>query len=148
MYPARYKIALRITHPNMDPEDISTKLGLNPFRKWKAGTQRTTPAGKKLSGIYKETYCVFDLGDKTGRDLVETLSSLTKKLVAFKPLLQNIRSTGGSIEYSIGLFVKSNTGVVIDQRIMIQLVDLGIDLLFDIYESEDTPGKATRRAAK
>lgn len=143
MNPARYKIALRISHPNMDPEDISTQLHLSPSRKWKAGTPRTTPAGKRLAGTNRETYCVFDLDEQTSGDLVETLSAFTKKLLAFKPFLHKIQSTGGGIEYFVGLFVKKNAGITIDKSLMVQLLDLGIELSLDIYDLPN-PKKVTR----
>lgn len=148
MYPARYKISLRITHPSMDPDDISGQLGLSPFRKWKAGSQRTTPTGKPLTGIYKETYCVFDLEEKSAGDLESTLYTLTKQFRSFEHFLKKVRSTGGSIEYFIGLFVKKNTGLVLESSLMAQLVNMGIDLSFDIYESQHFQKKTVRRTAR
>lgn len=141
----KYKVALRVTHPSMDPDDISKRLGLNPSRKWKAGSRRTTPAGRQLTGINKETYCVFDLDEKSGDDLESTLCTLTKQFRSFESFLKKIRATGGSIEYFIGLFVKRNTGVALDGSLMAQLANLGIDLSFDIYESQHFPKKTARR---
>jgi hypothetical protein len=148
MYPARYKISLRITHPNMDPEDISGQLGLSPFRKWKAGSQRTTPTGKQLPGTYKETYCVFDLDEKSDGELESTLCTLTKQFRSLKHFFKKVRSTGGSIEYFIGLFVEKNTGIELDGNLMAQLVNLGIDLSFDIYELQHFQKKTVRRTAR
>lgn len=145
MYPAKYKIALRITHPCMDPDDISKQLRLKSSRKWKAGSQRTTPAGKRLTGTNKETYCVFDLDTKARGDLPSTLNTRIKKLLAFMPLFQKIRSTGGTIEFFVGLFIKINTGMVLDRSLMAQLVDLGIDLSLDIYEAQPSTKEAARR---
>lgn len=148
MNPSKYKIALRINHPNMDPEDISRQLRLSPSRKWKAGTPKTTPTGKQLTGTYKETYCVFDLDEKSGDDLESTLCTLTKQFRSFEHFLKKVRLTGGSIEYFIGLFVKKNTGLELSGSLMAQLVNLGIDLSFDIYESQHFPKKTVRRTAR
>ncbi len=147
MHPARYKISLRITHPSMDPEYISKQLSLKPFRKWKAGSQRTTPSGKRLTGTYKDTYCVFDLDEKIGDDLESTLGTLTRKFYAHKHFLKKVQSTGGNIEYFIGLFVNKNTGLVLDRRLMIQLTELGIDLSFDIYSDQTSTKKVARRTS-
>ena len=132
----------------MDPADISRQLRLSPSRKWKAGTQRTTPTGKQLTGTYKETYCVFDLDEKSDGDLESTLLTLTKQFHSFEHFLKKVRSTGGSIEYFIGLFVKKNTGLELDSGLMAQLVNLGIDLSFDIYESQHFQKKIVRRTAR
>jgi hypothetical protein len=125
----------------MDPDDISTQLRLRPSRKWKAGSRRTTPTGKQLAGTNNETYCVFDLDAKTRDNLYSTLCTGVKKLLAFKPVLQEIRSTGGTIEFFVGLFVKINTGIVLDRSLMAQLTELGIDLSLDIYSERQSTKK-------
>ncbi|TKB68028.1 MAG: DUF4279 domain-containing protein [Nitrospira sp.] len=148
MYPARFEISLRITHPSMDPEDISTQLRLKASTKWKAGLRRTTPVGTLLAGTNDATFCVFELDAKTRGHLDTTLNTLTKKLFRFKHFFQKIRSTGGSIEYFIGLFVNRNTGIILDRSLMAQLVNLGIDLSLDIYASQPTQKKAARRTVR
>jgi hypothetical protein len=148
MYPARFVISLRITHPSMDPEDISTQLHLKASIKRKVGLRRTTPAGTLLAGTNDATFCVFELDAKTRGHLDTSLNALTKKLFRLKPFLQKIRSTGGSIEYFIGLFVKKNTGIMLGKSLMTQLVDLGIDLSLDIYASQQIQKKAARRTVR
>ena len=125
MYPARYKISLRITHPTMDPEDISTQLGLRACVSQKVGSRRTTPAGTLLSGTRDATFCVFELEVSTAMrgDLESALNMWTKKLFASKSFFQNIRSTGGTSEYFIGVFMeKGNTGVVFEDRLVADAV--------------------------
>lgn len=132
----------------MDPEDISGQLDLSPSRKWKAGSQRSTPAGEQLAGTNKETYCVFDLDEKVGSDLELTLCALTTKFRNFEKFFKKVRSTGGTIEFFVGLFVKVNTGIVLDRGLMAQLTKLGIDLSFDIYESHRPRKVAARQVAR
>jgi hypothetical protein len=148
MYPAKYKITLRITHPSMDAEDIAIQLGLQASRRWSAGSRRTTPTGTLLSGVNDVTFCMFELEvpmEMIG-DLGSALSLWTKKLFAAKSFFDHIRSTGGTIEYFIGVFMeKGNTGVVMEVSLMNQLVELGIGLSLDIYESQHVEQEATRR---
>lgn len=98
--------------------------------------------------MYEETHCVFDLDEKSRGGLESTLRALTTKLLSSEHFLKKIRSTGGNIEYFIGLFVKKNTGLVLDTSLMAQLVNLGIDLSFDIYESQHLQKKTARRTAR
>jgi Domain of unknown function (DUF4279) len=52
----RYAISLRVTHPSLDPAEITSALQLTPSRTWRAGEPRTTPKGTPLQGVYSNTF--------------------------------------------------------------------------------------------
>ncbi len=133
MYPHRYKVSIRVWHPKMDAEEISNRLGLVASRMWTAGSQRKTPTGTPLDGVYTESYCSFRLEppDKVG--LVDFLKSFSEGLYRRKDFFEEIRSTGGRLEYFIGLFFEVNSGVVFDFDLHSKLAELKIDLSLDLY---------------
>lgn len=54
--PARFKISLRVWHPDMKSDVISSELGLLPRVSYTAGDKRLTPKGGALAGLRGETY--------------------------------------------------------------------------------------------
>ena len=54
-----YSVALRIRHPDMDPQDVTAALGIEPKHAWRAGEARRTPVGTPLTGVYRDTYLVL-----------------------------------------------------------------------------------------
>ena len=87
MNPFRYKITLRLRHPEMDPDEISNALGMQPQFRWMAGRPRRTPLGQALEGTYHETYWCSRSTTGSGFDLADTLESLVQELERHKEFL-------------------------------------------------------------
>ena len=77
MFPFRYAVSLRVMHPDIDPEDITANIRIQPWRSWRAGEPRATPKGESLKGVYTETYWVANLHKE------KTLRSEKKQLRPF-----------------------------------------------------------------
>ena len=92
-----------------------------------------TPRGEPLSGFNNFTYCSFNL-NHANTDLVEFLHSFSDKLYAHNSYLERLRSTGGLLEYFVGMYVDKNAGIVVDMPLLNKLVDLGIQLSLDLYK--------------
>jgi hypothetical protein len=60
----------------MNPEEICEKLGLQALHKWMAGTQRKTPKGVLLKGVYEESYCTFKLEASKDYGLIDFLTNI------------------------------------------------------------------------
>jgi len=75
-----FKVSLSITHPTIDPGDISRALSLSPSRQSKVGQRRVTPTGTLLDGTYQFSSWghAFDASSVT--DLSEFLPSLVDRL--------------------------------------------------------------------
>ncbi len=138
MYPYRYSVSLRISHPTINPDTITVKLGIQPFRKWMAGEPRLTPKGQTLKGINKGTYWVAELHKE--KSLLSRKMALedflAEQLARFKPMRKyfgHIRKTGGRIEFFVGLFCDKNMGAEFPSSLLETTGKLGIDLSLDIY---------------
>src|SRR5262247_381678 len=94
-----YKISLRLRHTSADPAEITSALGLNPSRCWRAGEMRSTPKGTQLSGTYTRTYWTATLaeGRWPGKALEDAISDLLDQLTARKDFFHRIRSEGGKV---------------------------------------------------
>jgi hypothetical protein len=117
----------------MDPDFISSKLCMEAEIKWKVGDERRTPKGRKLTGKYDTTYCVFELEPPKNMTLADFLIYSNSKLYKHKEFLKSIRNSGGTLEYYIAWIVNGNSGELFDLKLLMQLVDLGIELGFEMY---------------
>jgi hypothetical protein len=126
----------------MDPRQICNHLGLQARIKRKVGERRQTPAGTVVSGVNKESDCVFDLAPPRGCELERFINRCNKALEPHKRFLRRISSTGGSAEYFIGMFLDSNHGVVFSPDLLAQLATLQITLSLDLYSGS---GKKSRK---
>ena len=138
MYPYRYSVSLRISHPTINPDTITMKLGIQPFREWMAGEPRLTPKGQKLKGINRETYWVAELHREKSllSRKVELEDFLAEQLTRFKKMeryFRHIRRTGGRVEFFVGLFCEKNMGAEFPSWLLATMGKLSIELSLDIY---------------
>jgi len=138
MYPYRYAVSLRIRHPQINPDDITDNLGINPSRAWMAGLPRLGIKGNKLNGINEETYWTADLHKEKSIkskkiSFEDYLSKQVKRLNKSEKYFRRIRKSGGQIEFFIGLFCDKNMGVELPSALLARMSKLGIDLSLDIY---------------
>nr|WDE41601.1 hypothetical protein [uncultured bacterium] len=141
MNPYSYNISLRICHPSIDPDEITKILSLAPTRKWLAGENRTTPKGTLLEGYYKESYWCgpfqeYEKYDSVNFELEECIDEFTNNFQKHSDFFNEIRSTGGSVELFVGLFIDGNSGIVFPSSLLSSLGGLCVDLSLDIYPKE------------
>lgn len=138
MEPYRYCISLRITHPYIDPNEISNVLGLKAFIQWKAGDPRINLKGVELGGLRDDSFWRYHPHDKEKissetRYLEDYLDDLTSSLSKNRDFFASIVNSGGHIEYDIGMFSEHNIGSVLPSQLLKRIADLNIGLSFDIY---------------
>ena len=101
------------------------------------GEPRATPQGQPLDGNYTSSYCTLSFNEKwvssDTLSLPEAIGSILDKLTPHTDLLQEITESGGSLEFFIGLAVDANCGLTLEPELMRRLVDLHIEVGFDMY---------------
>lgn len=98
-----YTITLRLRHPAMRPDEMSTSLGLDPHRCWNKGAARTSPEGEPLGGYQKDnawTRCLAG-GPSDELSLAKCLAAVMKELGPASEFLRQFRSTGGTTELEV-----------------------------------------------
>jgi hypothetical protein len=136
--PYRTAFSLRIRHPNIAPGQVTESLGIVPKLYHAVGERRQTPAGQMLDGVYAETYWLyrFPVGpEMTIEDGVEqAVATLLPKGNFFKDLV----ASGGSAELFIGVFLRRNMGVELNQGLLKRVTELNLNLSFDVYVPDGT----------
>lgn len=96
------------------------------MRRWSSGESRTTPKGTPFSGVYKETYCCFDLINNASQDLSIVLKSANEELQRSGELIREVVATGGRIEYYVSL--SGGMGFEFDGSLISEFSELKISL--------------------
>lgn len=65
------QLSLRIRHPDIDPEEISTSLALTPEHCFKAGDSRSARAGSRTTGHHSQTYWLAPVAPEALPDPLE-----------------------------------------------------------------------------
>jgi len=134
-----FKVSLDITHPSIDPEDISRELSLSPLRQTKVGEQRSTPGGGPLMGTYQFSFWCHAFETSGVSDLGTFLASLSQRLVPHGSFFVGLVREGGSVELFCGVFADGNWDEVLDHTLMRRLADMAIDLRLDVYPAVGEP---------
>lgn len=138
MNPYRYSISLRVRHPSMNLDAITSALNLEPFRSWRANERGSTPKGTPLSGVNRESYWAARVaeGDSKSANLPDVIRRLVIELAPHKHLFETLRREGGSIQLFVGWFFDGDSGDVFDFDLLSKMADLKIDLSLDVYPSD------------
>ncbi|MBK0014556.1 DUF4279 domain-containing protein [Stenotrophomonas sp. S41] len=129
----RYSISIRIAHPEMDMSGVCEDLGLVPDFSYSAGDARVTPKGKPIGGVRDGSYWLHSFVEGNDGDVESSLEQIVRFLSVRQEFFEQIARSGGRSELFIGWFSSENTGFNIGNSILRKLVDLSIDLSFDIY---------------
>ena len=136
--PFDYSVSLRITHPTLAAAELCRGVNREAEFSWSVGEQRRTPKGAPLLGVREESYCSFQLR-RDGRDgeLARCLSEAVDALERSKGFLDDLRSTGGSVEFYCFWYPNGDTGEVFDPRLLRRMADLNIGLGINVLDLED-----------
>lgn len=129
----RFNIILLIRHPSIDPQVITNRLGLEPFRCWRQGEPRFTPKGNKLPGTYPNTswHCSFDFEGE--RSFFHSMQVLLERLDVHRDFFNSMVSEGGQIYLNVNLSGDENIGSVLNWNVMEKLIALKINIGVEVF---------------
>ena len=132
--PFDYAVSLRVVHPAMDPDVICEALEWEAKYRWKAGTPRRTPKGTPLEGVYKNSYCSFDVAKGDDGELAACLRTAVGRLEKHAAFLRQVRSEGGEIMFYVFLYPNGDTGETLDVDLLSRMAGMGIELGVNVYD--------------
>jgi hypothetical protein len=135
-----FNISLQVRHPKLSTDELSKGLRLRPGRAWVAREERATPKGNPLPGLYKTSYCYYDLAKGLGADsLARKLSLANRRLQRHAALLRRWRKTGGTLHYYVTIHGRNAMGVEFDPQLLSNLAELGISLGLEALAARQRP---------
>jgi hypothetical protein len=130
----RFKVSLRVFHPTWPADEIIAHFGRKPTIANSAGEQRRTSKGTKLDERYSRTYVSFELETAQEAELEESLKSeLASPMLADAAYLQTCTSTGGKIEFFVGVFLTGDSSIMLTPELTEALSRKKLTLRLDIY---------------
>lgn len=139
----RYTVELRIVGKDLDPDEVSRRLGLKPSQAWRKGDRRGENS-TRTAGTW--SFEVLPHGRDDWPSLAEGLTSLLKKL---EPIRSQIQSYLPANEVYVwcGHFTSSfDGGPTLSPALLKSLGDLEVQLAFDTYcETEESQGTAASK---
>ena len=142
MEPYRYRVSFRIKHPNIDPSEITYRLGIEPSSSWKVGDPIVGKNGEIREGTRKQSFWRYQPHKEqrllsSEQYLEDYLEKITESLTVHKEYFSEIVNSGGNINYFIGLLSEHNISNDFPAPLLKQLGELNIDLQLDIYAYEE-----------
>ena len=129
-----FQLALSITHPEIDPAEITRTLGLKPTgRTHRAGTPRTTPDGTPREGVWPDSYWSRRFDVRGAPELGLELEKLVGRLEEHRPFFRRLVEEGGELEFFCGVFADGNWDEEISWRLLRSLGAMRIRLRLDVY---------------
>ena len=136
----KFCVSLNISHPNMEVNSISEQLSFEPSSSHDVGDLRVTKHGRILDGTYEDMRWSLDLCNGNKLDAEEVLfedfiSLKNADLEKHKSFFNEIRSSGGTIEYFVGWFsVDSiNMNIYLEPSLLKSTSDLAISIVLCAY---------------
>lgn len=127
------RVHLRVNHPRLAPEELAAAIGMTPTRSWRVGEPRTTPKGRLLPGVNRETYCVFEFASENTADVTDPGVIVAAFLEPHKRAFLEVASTGGQTELYVTWEAHSNIGEVFGWEFLSKLVELRIALAVEWF---------------
>jgi hypothetical protein len=137
MAPYQYVISLRISHPIIPHDEISSAVGMHPETCWTAATPRFSPTGTPTGGLHKSTYwCVGLTAETTISEPIDVEQALGAHADGLAPLtafFNRVRNEGGRVELFVGLFSENNIVIDLEPMLMGRLAQAALSVSLDYY---------------
>jgi hypothetical protein len=117
----------------MPAQELIEAIGLDSQFAYSVGARRVNPVRELLDGVYRASYCSFDLEVKASGDFTEALAPLLSQLEGNQSIFRQIALTGGRSELYVGVFVEGDSGFTLAIDDMRRLADLSLELSVEVY---------------
>lgn len=127
----RFRISLRIAGDDLDPDEVTSLLGVAPCFAYRKGDQWKTPKGNPLIG--RTGLWTFHVDDFETDDFEEAIFDLLSRVPVTPDVFRTLASRF-KVELFCGLFLDEyNAGLGLSPAVMKLLAQHEISLDLDIY---------------
>ncbi len=132
-----FTMSLRIRHPQVEPAEVTRRLGMEPQHFWRAGEQRRDAGGAALGGSYHESLwmCTLMAHPELSGDLVGVESELLHAIGVLRrslDYLQSLRDSGGVAELHVSIFARQEFRLELPADLLASLAQMGIAMALEV----------------
>jgi hypothetical protein len=124
----------------MSLDAVRKALGLEPTRGHTVGEPRKTPAGRRLEGVWKETFFGYSKDFSGRRDFFSAALEFARCLDGRSDFIKRVRADRGLVALYIDLKGCENFGDVMSAELAALIFSLGIDFGIELFP------KSTKRS--
>ena len=129
------KASFRIMGKDLDPSEITNLLHMHPDQSHRCGDPNISKSGRRYANYTEGLWALHASVDETSAIDVH-LEALATKLWQHRDLLQEFSKRGYKIDICVGIFgIDDNMGFVLKSTLLRRVMQLGVDLDFDLYPS-------------
>lgn len=122
-----------ISHPIMDPQEITDCLGVKPDVSQKYGEVITTSEGEKLSGEYKFTKWSVRESALSSDALLERLSTLLDFLSVNEDFMISLYNKGGCCSVYFNLANCQSMGFIVPEELIEKMAKMKISFGVEVF---------------
>ena len=126
-------MSVRLRHPSMPPDVITSSMGVEPVAAHPVGGQRISPSGRELGGQYAETYWAYKIGDRADSDLGDAIAAANAWMQHRSAFVTDFVRSGGAVEYYVSVTCKGRLATELTQSVLAQCVQLGAKLSLEVF---------------
>ncbi len=133
-----YRVSLRIRHPNLDPAELTSQLGISPLHSWRAGEPRLGTAGEPDAGAYRETYWFAHLR-RVIEDFIPDLPfegvlmfALTR-IQRAESFWDELLATGGSARFIVEIYGGDDFTLDLSRATLAKIARFGVAMSVDVH---------------
>lgn len=129
----RFKIAIMVKHPSLDPDELTAALGRAPRHSRQAGQPRANVRGEPMPGVWPLSYWLATRRVEGQRHFFAAICEEVAALEAQAALLGRILAEGGEVLLTISLAGEDNIGDVMPAAMLLRLGTLGVGLGIEVF---------------
>ncbi len=126
-------LSVRLRHPTMSPELISSSMGVDAVAAHAVGNQRMSPSGRKLGDFYNENYWAYRLVDRTDSDIAGAIEEANSWMHMRLDFITDFVRSGGTVEYYVSVSSSRRLAVEFSTTLLEQCNQLRANLSFEIF---------------
>ncbi|KLU03493.1 hypothetical protein RISK_004497 [Rhodopirellula islandica] len=128
-----YCASLHISHPSLDPADVTAALGMEPARTSHVGQpHRSVP-----DRVYDFSHWSCELATRDGDDISTFLGRFVDLMSPHRSFLEQLSDGGAEIECFIGVFATRLCDQMYSHSLLGSLAALRVNLRFELYPADD-----------
>lgn len=132
---AGLSLSIRIRHPSIAPELVSSRMKVKPTASHAVGSPRKTPSGKLLGGNYAETHWVFRLVDRDDTELGKAIELANEWLTIRTEHVEAIVNSGGAVELYITVSSPGTLAAELPAELLIRCAALRLSISVEVLRS-------------